>query len=275
MNPSSNLAPRRDGGPIPSSAPEQGKLWGARPRDWARLAEPGTEPLFRETLEALGVGPGTRHLDIGCGAGLACLLAARRGAVVSGIDAAAPLVAIARERVPAADVRVGPMEDLPFEGASFDVVTGFNAFQFAADRVRALEEARRVTRPGGALGFGVWDLPEHCDAMTVLTALKVLMPPPPADAPPHVPVATPGVLDELLRAAGWRRERTATVACPFVYPDLETAKLAFLSASGTSLAITAGAAEVDRVFAAALLPFATAGGGYRLENRFLYAVARA
>jgi SAM-dependent methyltransferase len=259
----------------PSSAEHQGRIWGARARDWAALAEPGTEPLFAETLAALGVGAGTRHLDVGCGAGLACVLSARRGAIVAGIDASEPLVEIARERLPEADLRVGPMELLPFADGVFEAVTGFNSFQFAADRVAALEEARRVTRRGGLLGFGVWDLPEHCESMKVLGALKALLPKPAPGAPPHVPVATPGLLDGLLRSAGWTPERTSSVSCPFVFPDLASAMRAFLAASGLSLSITAPQPEVDRVFTEAFAPFRDAAGGYRLENRFLSVVARA
>ena len=79
---------------------------------------------------------------------MAASIAAARGAAVSGFDAAEAMLAIARERVPAGDFRVADLEAMPFSDASFDVVTGFNAFQFAGDPVRALSEARRVARPG-------------------------------------------------------------------------------------------------------------------------------
>ena len=56
------------------------------------------------------VGAGTRLLDAGCGAGLALALAAQRGAVVTGLDASAGLLAVARERLPEADLREGDLE---------------------------------------------------------------------------------------------------------------------------------------------------------------------
>jgi ubiquinone/menaquinone biosynthesis C-methylase UbiE len=62
---------------------------------------------------------------------------------VSGIDAAKALIEFARRRVSAADLRVGPIEQLPWPDDSFDLVTGFNAFQFAADSVAALPIGRR------------------------------------------------------------------------------------------------------------------------------------
>ena len=64
-------------------------------------------------------------------------------------DAAVELLHIARGRVPDADLRVGELQDLPFESERFDIVTGFNSFQFAADPAAALAEARRITRPNG------------------------------------------------------------------------------------------------------------------------------
>ena len=57
--------------------------------------------------------------------GLALELAALRGASVAGIDASDRLVAVAQDRVPGGDVRVGDMHALPWEDHSFDVVTSF------------------------------------------------------------------------------------------------------------------------------------------------------
>jgi ubiquinone/menaquinone biosynthesis C-methylase UbiE len=77
-----------------------------------------------------------------------CQLAARLGAQVSGLDAAEPLLAITRERVPRGDFRTGEMERLPYSNQTFDVVAGINAFQFAASPVTALQEARGDLLPG-------------------------------------------------------------------------------------------------------------------------------
>ena len=58
---------------------------------------------------------------------------------------------MARARLPGGRIEAGDIEALPFADATFDVVTGLNAFQFAADPIRALGEARRVCRPGGTV----------------------------------------------------------------------------------------------------------------------------
>lgn len=79
---------------------------------------------------------------------MAAQIAASLGARVSGFDAAEALLAIARERVPAGDFRLADLENVPFGSAAFDVVTGFNSFQFAGDPVRALMEARRWSNRG-------------------------------------------------------------------------------------------------------------------------------
>jgi ubiquinone/menaquinone biosynthesis C-methylase UbiE len=57
---------------------------------------------------------------------MAVQIAAARGAQVSGVDAAETLLAIARRRTPGGDLRLGILEELPFDDHSFDVVTGFN-----------------------------------------------------------------------------------------------------------------------------------------------------
>jgi SAM-dependent methyltransferase len=100
------------------------------------------------------VGDGDRLLDMACGSGLALELARVRGAVVSGIDASPRLVAVARDRNPGSDIRVGDMGALPWADASFDVVTSFRGiWGTTPDAVR---EAHRVLVPGGRLCITVW-----------------------------------------------------------------------------------------------------------------------
>lgn len=131
------------------SAATQGLLWSARARDWAEFIEPAGRPVYETVLRAAGVGPGKAVLDVGCASGVAAAVAAELGAQVAGIDAAPALIELARARVPSGDFCVADMEDLPFPDASFDVVTGFSTFQFAARPANALREARRVTARAG------------------------------------------------------------------------------------------------------------------------------
>ena len=72
----------------PRTADANGSLWGARARDWAEVQEGQFAAGYDDVLARAGVGPGTRLLDAGCGAGMAAMRAAALGAKVSGIDAA-------------------------------------------------------------------------------------------------------------------------------------------------------------------------------------------
>src|SRR5262249_15014977 len=145
-----------------------GPLWGARPEDWA-ASEDQQAPTYEAALAHTGLDPGQRVLDIGCGAGAFLRLVAERGGDPSGIDASEALVALARRRLPGADIRVGEMEQLPYPDGTFDLVTGFNAFFFANDLVAALREAGRVARAGAPVVIQVWGAHERCDLEAMKT----------------------------------------------------------------------------------------------------------
>jgi 2-polyprenyl-3-methyl-5-hydroxy-6-metoxy-1,4-benzoquinol methylase len=104
---------------------------GARAQDGADVQEATVRPLYEEIFERTQVGPGTALLDVGCGAGLACTVAAAGGASVVGLDATPELLAIARQRLAEAEFHLGDMEALPYPEGRFDVITGFNSFQYA------------------------------------------------------------------------------------------------------------------------------------------------
>jgi ubiquinone/menaquinone biosynthesis C-methylase UbiE len=148
------------------SARRWGPLWGARPADWA-LNEDQQEPTYEDALSRVALETGQLVLDLGCGAGAFLRLVADRGGRAFGIDASEALIAFARQRLPAADLRVGDMESLPYEDDTFDLVTGFNAFFFANDFVAAVREAGRVTKPGGAVVIQVWGRHERNDLEVV------------------------------------------------------------------------------------------------------------
>ncbi len=114
------------------SARVQGELWGSAAEDWAGLQEPMGRPLWEVMLRQARVDKGTTLLDAGCGAAGACLLASKRGARVSGLDASEGLVAIARRRVPDGDFRVGDLEALPYRDGTFEAVMAANSIQFVS-----------------------------------------------------------------------------------------------------------------------------------------------
>ncbi|MGZ4215792.1 MAG: class I SAM-dependent methyltransferase [Solirubrobacteraceae bacterium] len=225
---------------ISSTAEAQRDLWGARARAWCAM-EVQVRPLYERALDRIGVGHGTELLDVGCGAGLAAQIAAQRGAVVSGLDATPELLSIARERVPNGEFTIGELESLPYAEDSFDAVVGFNSFQYAASPRVALEQARRVARPG---------------------------------AP--VVIAAPGALETLATEAGLAPHDAEEVGCRWHFGDLESALSAMLAAGPAIKAIrTAGEERVRRGVAAAIEPFIQPSGGYVIGSAFRYLITTA
>jgi SAM-dependent methyltransferase len=253
----------------------QGDLWSARARDWAEIQEDTALPLYLAVLERAGVRTGVRLFDAGCGAGRFAQLATARGAVVTGLDAAPALVAIARERLPDRDLRVGELEDLPWADGSFDVVTGFNSFQYAASPVAALREARRVVVPGAPVAIATWGEPENCEAAAYVHALGRLGPPTAPGAPGPFALSVPGALERLAADAGFADAEALDIECTWRYADLETALRGLLSTGPAACAIRhSGEEAVRRATTEAIAPFRTMQGSYQIENTFRYLVAR-
>jgi SAM-dependent methyltransferase len=258
------------------AAAVQRELWGGDPQAWTALAEPHNRPLFAALLDATGVGAGTRLLDVGCGTGLTLVLAAERGAQVSGIDVTPGLLAIARERLPGADLREGDMEDLPFADAAFDVVLGVNAFQFAGDPARALAQAARVCRPGGLVGASLFAAPERSESTVVHHALAALSPPEKeADHAPYA-LSAPGNLEAALAEAGLTVTAGGEVPVTWAYATMDDAVRGLLcSAGGARARRDAGEDAVRAALREAMAPFADPGtGAVAMRNTFRWVVAR-
>ena len=256
------------------SATVQGRLWGAHAQNFAAYLEQVGLPLFGTVLDAARVTSGTRLLDAGCGAGLLALLASLRGARVTALDASAALLAVARKRLPTADVREGDLEALPFTEASFDAVTAVNSIFYAADIAAATRELSRVVRPGGRVVVTAWGPPERCEFLAaLLSAVGPLMPPPPPGAPPGHPgaLSEPGALAAVLKQAGLRVVEEGEVACPFVFPSAEISWRANASAGPNQLAIAhSGEAAVRAAFAEVDRAHTRPDGSIRYENVFLW-----
>jgi SAM-dependent methyltransferase len=261
---------------IMGSATVQGPLWGAKAALWAELAEPAQEPFYRAVFDALGIADGTRLLDVGCGAGLALTLAARRGATVAGLDAAEGLVTIARSRLPEADLRVGELEELPFPDNSFTAVTSFNAVQYAADPCHALAELGRVSRPGAPIAIVTWGDPARSQMRDVLAAIGGLLPPPPPGNAGPFALSQPGSLEALVESAGLTPKEAGEVPTPYEYPDVETAVLAQTS-SGPAVraAQHAGEEAVSQALREVMNGYRKPDGSVCLDNVFRYLVAAA
>jgi SAM-dependent methyltransferase len=256
------------------SATRWGPLWGARPEDWA-VSEDQHRPSYEEALRRVGLEPGRRVLDVGCGVGAFLLLVAERGGVPFGIDASEALIALARERLPDADLRVGDMEHMPYDDDSVDLVTGFTSFFFANDIVAALREAGRVAKPGAPVVIQVWGAHDRCDLETMKAIARPYFPPRPPDAPPDPDLTQPGMLASLALEAGLTPEDEFTSSWAYEYADEETLVRALLAPAGLALAAEGREDEIGAAIVEGLAPYRQPDGSYRLDNEYRYVVARA
>ena len=123
---------------------------------FSRFMERGAEDLFRQ----LSISPGSRLLDVGCGAGQLALIAATAGLQVTGCDIATNWLARARDRAAAEGLNVtfeeGDAEALPYADAQFDVVVSVFGAMFAPRPDRVAAELKRVCRPGGMIAMANW-----------------------------------------------------------------------------------------------------------------------
>lgn len=247
------------------SAGRWGPLFDARAEDWAQTWEGPHgwgQPVYTHVLKSAQVGPGSRLLDCGCGAGRFARLAADRGASVAGLDAATRLIEIARRRVPGGDFRVGDLESLPWPDGEFDLVTGLSAFQFAEDKVRALTEALRVSR--GPVAVAVPARLAESGIAAVFAPLAGLFPAGSLDgmrASGMFTLSQPGQLEEVLNTAGLHVRRDDEINSPTEFPDTDTAVRAFRAAGPIAVAVRhSGDSAVATAVRAALLPFTGADG---------------
>ena len=255
------------------SAEIQGELWGRDPQTWARYQEVQMRPLYDAALDALEPLAGRALLDAGCGAGLALRLAADRGAAVSGLDASAPLLEVARGRVPAAGLRTGDIQALPYDDAAFDVVTAFNSIQYATDPAAAVAQLARVCRPGGQVTIGVWGDPGRCQTEALFARLRTLAPPPPG-TPAPLAVSDPGMVENLLEKAGLVVTSGGETPVSFCYADHEEAWTAHISAGPLRKVIEmAGPDAVRQVMRDVLEADRKPDGQLRQDNVFRYVLA--
>jgi SAM-dependent methyltransferase len=188
----------------------------------------GVDPVL---LPALGLAPGQRVLDLGCGPGEPALTIARwiapRGRVL-GIDISAPMLAVARRRarvfhVTNARFRAGDLERMRLRPRSFDRVVGRFSLMFVADVAATLERVHGLLARGGRAAFAVWGPEsENPHFQIVARAVRPLLrePPPDPETIAHpLRLWRPGRLARLMREAGFRGVRVAKAWSAEVHAD--------------------------------------------------------
>lgn len=168
---------------------------------WSLFAplEAVTTATAAELVKHARIRAGQWVLDVGCGTGVVALTAARAGATVSALDLSPALIEHGKRHAALAGVAIefmeGDVEALPYENASFDVVTSQFGHMFAPRPELAIAEMLRVLKPGGTVAFSTWP-PEHYVGQMFALVGKFVPPPPGAAPPPQW--GDPGIIRQRL-----------------------------------------------------------------------------
>jgi ubiquinone/menaquinone biosynthesis C-methylase UbiE len=154
--------------------------------DYPRMVETFLLPLGPRLVEACGIGPGQRVLDVAAGTGNASLPAAQAGAQVVATDLTPELLEAGEKRAAALglalDWQVADAENLPFDDESFDVVISSIGAMFAPIHQKVADELVRVCKPGGTIGMINWTSEGMIGDL--FRTMKPFAPPPPPGASP-------------------------------------------------------------------------------------------
>ncbi|MEU0145038.1 methyltransferase domain-containing protein [Streptomyces sp. NPDC006288] len=272
-----------------SSAPVDA---GTRARDWAEIQERMLAPLYEAVYTRLEVGSGTRMLSLGCGSGLSLLIAASRGARVTGVDGDRERLALARERLvadPGPDT--GPGRGAPRAGlvdsvataaagldAPYNLLTAFQPIGCTAGDSEWLAPALASAVPlavrGATVVLAGWGPPERCATAPVLRVAARLTES--ARAPRSVADWRPALRDDLedvAARAGLKPDGSGRVSCPFGYADVDSAVRGLLSTGLFDAAVRAtDRSQVEKEVAEALHPHLRPDGTVWMPNVFRYLV---
>ncbi|MFB7110368.1 SAM-dependent methyltransferase [Streptomyces sp. NPDC056190] len=261
----------------------------ARARDWSEIQERMLVPLYEAVHARLDVGSGTRLLALGCGSGLALLLAAARGATVTGVDSSRPeRLALARRRLlpepwdtrTRATARIvdGSPRDAAVPGSpAYTVVTAFEPIGCLAGDSEGLAGLLAAATPlaekGAPVVLAGWGPPERCATSSVLRVATKLADP--LRSPGSWRPALRDDLEEVAQRAGLRPDGSGRVACPFGYADLDSAVRGLLSTGLFDAAVAAtDRNQVDKELTEALHAHQRPDGTVWMPNVFRYLIAR-
>lgn len=190
--------------------------WDQRAAGYERFFVSLTSRAIEPLLDAAGVGPGKRVLDIGSGPGHVAAACAARGADTIGLDIAAGMVTLASRRHPQIRFEQADAQRLPFPDASVEAVVGNFAILHVGRPERVAGEAARVLVPGGKLALSTWDVAAHSRLVGLLfDAIREVGAAPPPDVPngpPFFRFADEDEFTRLLTGAGLTDVRVRTVA---------------------------------------------------------------
>ena len=197
-----------------ASAPNPNKaLW--EKGDFTRIAA-AMRDSGDALVRAIGIGPGMKVLDLGCGDGTTALPSARLGADVLGVDIARNLVEAGNKRVAQEGLancrfQEGDASNLSaLKDSTFDVVVSVFGAMFAPRPHDVAKEMVRVTRPGGRIVMGNWIPNDPTLVAQILKTSAAYSPPPPEG---FVSPMTWGVEANVLERFGLAGVAPADIQC--------------------------------------------------------------
>jgi SAM-dependent methyltransferase len=189
--------------------------------DYASMVETFLLPLGPRLVEACGIGPGMRVLDVAAGSGNASIPAAQRGASVTASDLTPELLDAGRRRAEADGLELewveADAENLPFDDESFDVVLSAIGAMFAPRHQEVADELVRVCRPGGTIGLLSWT-PEGMIGALFRTMGPFAPPPPPGAQPPPLWGSEEHLHELVGNRVNWHTERNVLDVTAFEHP---------------------------------------------------------
>ena len=204
----------------------QAEYWEGRAASWVAIEEFTslvTSPFGRRAMDRLGLEPGSRVLDVGCGTGSTTVELARRvapGGTVVGLDISPTMLDAARataEGVDGIELVVGDAQTDDLGAGSFDGVFSQFGVMFFADPVAAFTNLRRSLRDGGRVAFSCWQEVAANEWMIVpgmavvgVTGELPQMPGPGEPGP--FSLADPALIERILGDAGFRSIEVARVS---------------------------------------------------------------
>ena len=170
----------------PALAAKHRAMWATG--DYPAIVTDVVAPLGSVLVEATGIGPGDRVLDVAAGTGSVAIPAAQTGASVVASDLTPELLAtgeaIAAERGVALEWTEANAEAMPFADNEFDAVLSSIGVMFAPHHQLAADELVRVCKPGGRIGVISWTPEGFIGQMFATMKPYVPAPPPGAQPPP-------------------------------------------------------------------------------------------
>jgi SAM-dependent methyltransferase len=168
--------------------------------DYPAVAAEVIAALGDVIVDACGIAPGDRVLDVAAGSGNAAIPAALRGAAVVASDLTPELFEAGRKLAALHGATVewegGDAEALPYGDGEFDVVMSTVGVMFAPNHQASADEVIRVTRPGGTIGLISWTPEGFIGQM--FAVMKPYAPPPATGSQPPPLWGRPTHVQQLL-----------------------------------------------------------------------------